>query len=72
MAVVLALLAALLFAGGTVLQQKVAETASEDEALKAGFLLRLVLGRGLGHLLLEHGPAREQQRREQCENDRHG
>jgi drug/metabolite transporter (DMT)-like permease len=41
MAVVLALLAALLFAGGTVLQQKVAETASEDEALKAGFLLRL-------------------------------
>jgi drug/metabolite transporter (DMT)-like permease len=41
MAVALALLAALLFAGGTVLQQKVAETASEDEALKAGFLLRL-------------------------------
>jgi drug/metabolite transporter (DMT)-like permease len=41
MAVVLALLAALRFAGGTVRQQKVAQTASEDEALKAGFLLRL-------------------------------
>jgi drug/metabolite transporter (DMT)-like permease len=41
MAILLALAAALLFAGGTVLQQKVAATASGDEALKAGFLLRL-------------------------------
>jgi drug/metabolite transporter (DMT)-like permease len=41
MAILLALAAALLFAAGTVLQQKVAATASGDEALKAGFLLRL-------------------------------
>jgi drug/metabolite transporter (DMT)-like permease len=41
MAILLALAAALLFAAGTVLQQKVAATATGDEALKAGFLLRL-------------------------------
>jgi drug/metabolite transporter (DMT)-like permease len=39
--VALALAAALFFAGGTVLQGRVAATASDDEALKAGFLLRL-------------------------------
>jgi drug/metabolite transporter (DMT)-like permease len=37
----LALAAALLFSLGTVLQQQVAETASEEEARGAGFLLRL-------------------------------
>jgi drug/metabolite transporter (DMT)-like permease len=37
----LALAAALLFSLGTVLQQQVAETASEQEARGAGFLLRL-------------------------------
>jgi drug/metabolite transporter (DMT)-like permease len=41
MAVVLALAAALLFSLGTVLQQQVASTASEEEARKAGFLLAL-------------------------------
>ena len=40
-AVALALLAALLFAAGTVLQQKVAATASDEESLQPGFLLRL-------------------------------
>jgi drug/metabolite transporter (DMT)-like permease len=39
--VALALAAALLFALGIVLQQQVAETASDDEAEAAGFLLRL-------------------------------
>jgi drug/metabolite transporter (DMT)-like permease len=39
--VVLALAAAVLFAFGTVLQQKEAEQVSDDAALKAGFLLRL-------------------------------
>jgi drug/metabolite transporter (DMT)-like permease len=39
--VLLALAAALLFSLGTVLQQQVAETASEEEARGAGFLLRL-------------------------------
>jgi len=39
--VVLALAAALAFALGTVLQQRVAEQATEDDALRAGFLLRL-------------------------------
>ena len=37
----LALVAALLFAFGTVLQQKEAQEVSDDDALKAGFLLRL-------------------------------
>ena len=37
----LALVAALLFALGTVLQQKEAQEVSDDDALKAGFLLRL-------------------------------
>jgi drug/metabolite transporter (DMT)-like permease len=41
MAVLLALVAALLFAAGTVLQQKVAAQASGDEAVSAGFLVRL-------------------------------
>lgn len=41
MDVALALAAALFFAGGTVLQGRIAATASDDEALKAGFLLRL-------------------------------
>jgi drug/metabolite transporter (DMT)-like permease len=41
MEVVLALVAALLFSLGTVLQQQVASTASEEEARRAGFLLRL-------------------------------
>ncbi|MCW2953853.1 MAG: hypothetical protein JWQ48_3023 [Conexibacter sp.] len=41
MDVVLALAAALAFAVGTVLQQRVAEQADADEALRAGFLLRL-------------------------------
>jgi drug/metabolite transporter (DMT)-like permease len=41
MDVALALAAALLFALGTVLQQQVAATASEEEARGAGFLLRL-------------------------------
>jgi hypothetical protein len=40
-AIPLALAAALLFSLGTVLQQQVAETASEEEARGAGFLLRL-------------------------------
>jgi drug/metabolite transporter (DMT)-like permease len=40
--VVLALTAAVLFALGTVLQQKEASQASGEEALKAGFLLQLV------------------------------
>jgi drug/metabolite transporter (DMT)-like permease len=39
--VILALLAALCFSLGTVLQQQVAATASEEEARRAGFLLRL-------------------------------
>jgi drug/metabolite transporter (DMT)-like permease len=39
--VVLALVAALCFSLGTVLQQQVASTASEEEAARAGFLLRL-------------------------------
>jgi drug/metabolite transporter (DMT)-like permease len=39
--VVLALFAALCFSLGTVLQQQVASTASEEEARQAGFLLRL-------------------------------
>jgi drug/metabolite transporter (DMT)-like permease len=39
--VVLALVAALCFSLGTVLQQQVAATASEEEARRAGFLLRL-------------------------------
>jgi drug/metabolite transporter (DMT)-like permease len=39
--VALALTAALLFAFGTVLQQKEAEQVSDDDARKAGFLLRL-------------------------------
>jgi drug/metabolite transporter (DMT)-like permease len=39
--IALALLAALLFSLGTVLQQQVAKTASEEEARGAGFLLRL-------------------------------
>jgi drug/metabolite transporter (DMT)-like permease len=41
MAIPLALVAALLFSLGTVLQQQVAATASEEEARGAGFLLRL-------------------------------
>jgi drug/metabolite transporter (DMT)-like permease len=41
MDVVLALVAALCFSLGTVLQQQVASTASEEEAARAGFLLRL-------------------------------
>jgi drug/metabolite transporter (DMT)-like permease len=41
MEVVLALVAALCFSLGTVLQQQVASTASEEEARRAGFLLRL-------------------------------
>jgi drug/metabolite transporter (DMT)-like permease len=41
LAVVLALAAALLFALGTVLQQQVAATASEEEARKASFLIAL-------------------------------
>jgi drug/metabolite transporter (DMT)-like permease len=41
MDVVLALAAALFFSLGTVLQQQVASTASEEEARRAGFLLRL-------------------------------
>jgi drug/metabolite transporter (DMT)-like permease len=41
MEVALALGAALLFSLGTVLQQQVAETASEEEARGAGFLVRL-------------------------------
>jgi drug/metabolite transporter (DMT)-like permease len=41
MDVVLALVAALCFSLGTVLQQQVASTASEEEAQRAGFLLRL-------------------------------
>ena len=41
MAIPLALAAALLFSLGTVLQQQVAATASEEEARGAGFLLRL-------------------------------
>src|SRR5215218_6641916 len=41
MAIALALGAALLFSLGTVLQQQVAETASEEEARGAGFLVRL-------------------------------
>jgi drug/metabolite transporter (DMT)-like permease len=41
MAIPLALAAALLFSFGTVLQQQVAATASEEEARGAGFLLRL-------------------------------
>src|SRR5919204_4385182 len=41
MDVALALAAALLFALGTVLQQRVASTASDEEAASAGFLLRL-------------------------------
>jgi drug/metabolite transporter (DMT)-like permease len=41
MEVVLALAAALLYSLGTVLQQQVASTASEEEARRAGFLLRL-------------------------------
>jgi drug/metabolite transporter (DMT)-like permease len=39
--VALALVAALLFAFGTVLQQKEAQEVSDDDARKAGFLLRL-------------------------------
>ena len=41
MAIALALVAALLFSLGTVLQQQVAAQASEEEARGAGFLLRL-------------------------------
>jgi len=41
MAIPLALVAAVLFSLGTVLQQQVAATASEEEARGAGFLLRL-------------------------------
>src|SRR5919109_3294319 len=41
MDVVLALAAALFFSLGTLLQQQVASTASEEEARRAGFLLRL-------------------------------
>ena len=41
MAVVLALVAALLFALGTVLQQRVAAESGSDEAMRAGFLMRL-------------------------------
>jgi drug/metabolite transporter (DMT)-like permease len=41
MDVALALLSALLFAFGTVLQQRVAATASDEEAARAGFLFRL-------------------------------
>jgi len=41
MAIPLALVAALLFSLGTVLQQQMAATASEEEARGAGFLLRL-------------------------------
>ncbi len=41
MAVVLALGAALVFALGTVLQQQVAEQSSDEDALRAGFLLSL-------------------------------
>ena len=41
MAIPIALAAALLFSLGTVLQQQVAATASEEEARGAGFLLRL-------------------------------
>jgi drug/metabolite transporter (DMT)-like permease len=39
--VILALAAAFLFAAGTVLQQKAAATASDEEARRAGFLLQL-------------------------------
>jgi drug/metabolite transporter (DMT)-like permease len=41
MDVALALVAAVLFAFGTVLQQRVAASASDEEAARAGFLLRL-------------------------------
>ena len=41
MAILLALAAALFFAAGTVLQQKVASQASDADALQAGFLLSL-------------------------------
>jgi drug/metabolite transporter (DMT)-like permease len=41
MDVALALAAAVLFAFGTVLQQRVAVTASDEEAARAGFLIRL-------------------------------
>lgn len=41
MEVALALVAAVLFAFGTVLQQRVAVTATDEEAAKAGFLLQL-------------------------------
>lgn len=41
MAVLVALAAALCFAAGTMLQQKVAAQASDDEAVIAGFLVRL-------------------------------
>lgn len=41
MAVLVALAAALCFAAGTMLQQKVAAQASDDEAVSAGFLVRL-------------------------------
>ncbi|MCW2953852.1 MAG: hypothetical protein JWQ48_3022 [Conexibacter sp.] len=41
MAVLLALAAAVVFALGTVLQQQVAEQSSDDDALRAGFLLQL-------------------------------
>jgi drug/metabolite transporter (DMT)-like permease len=41
MAVALALAAALLFALGTVLQQRVAAAAPDEEAMRAGFLVRL-------------------------------
>jgi drug/metabolite transporter (DMT)-like permease len=41
MEVALALVAAILFAFGTVLQQRVAVTATDEEAAKAGFLLQL-------------------------------
>jgi len=41
MDVVLALAAALLFAIGTVIQQTVAAQASDEEAMRAGFLLKL-------------------------------
>jgi drug/metabolite transporter (DMT)-like permease len=59
LSVILALVAALLFALGTVLQQKGAMQESDAEALKAGFLLRLlhkpvwllgVLADGLGYV----------------------
>lgn len=41
MSLILALAAAIFFAVGTVLQQRVARTATEEEAASAGFLLRL-------------------------------